>query len=248
VSEDSARTIVRQALLDQYKSRYPTLKEISVSPSKLPNRTDWIFTYEDSLKRGLKEGSPRMDITVRGKELAGIKSYLFIPEETQRLFDKQSQMAVVLRIIGSILVFGFLIFAAVQGILAFSRNQLDKRVLLRVFLMLAVLYLARGITTWDYNEGQLFNPIQPYNNQLISFIVSFLVGFLFQNGFIAALAPWPFIGYSTTPPGILAQYKRIWHYPDPVNQTAGFSPDNRLSEGSGLDLWTFGIWFYGGST
>ena len=192
VSEDSARTIVRQALLDQYKSRYPTLKEISVSPSKLPNRTDWIFTYEDSLKRGLKEGSPRMDITVRGKELAGIKSYVFIPEETQRLFDKQSQMAVVLRIIGSILVFGFLIFAAVQGILAFSRNQLDKRVLLRVFLMLAVLYLARGITTWDYNEGQLFNPIQPYNNQLISFIVSFLVGFLFQNGFIAALAAMAF--------------------------------------------------------
>jgi len=192
LSEDAAREIVKQAILKQYPARLPFLKEISVSPSKLPKRMDWVFTYEDSLSYGLKEGKARMDFTIRGDELAGIRNYVFIPEKTQRLFDKQSQLATILRIIGTILTIGFLIFAAVQCILAFSRNQLDKAVLLRVFLMLAIFYLARGITTWDYNEGQWFNPIQPYNNQLITFVVSFLVGFLFQNGFIAALAAMAF--------------------------------------------------------
>lgn len=192
VSEDSARAIVQQAILKQYVSRYPNLKEISVSPSKLPKRTDWVFSYEDSQTYGLKEGKARMDFTVRGDELAGIKSYVFIPEETQRQFDKQSQMAFVLRMIGIIMLFGFFVFAAAQGILAFSRMQMDKRVLLRVFLILAVLFVASYISTWNYKEGQLFNPIQPYNNQLITSIISFLVGFLFQNGFIAALAAMAF--------------------------------------------------------
>lgn len=192
LSEDAAREIVKQAILKHYPVRLPSLKEISVSPSKLPKRTDWVFTYEDSLTYGLKEGKARMDFTVRGDELAGIKTYVFIPEKTQRLFDKQSQLATILRIAGTILVIGFLIFAAVQCILAFSRNQIDKGVMIRVFVMLALLYLARGITTWDYNEGQWFNPIQPYGNQLITFLVSFLVGFIFQNGFIAALAAMAF--------------------------------------------------------
>jgi|GEM_PF-1677133 len=188
LTEDAARAIVQQAILKQYPARLPFLKEISVSPSKLPKRMDWNFTYEDSMTYGLQEGKARMDFTVRGDELAGIKSYVFIPEATQRLFDKQSQLAQILKFIGLFLTIGFLVFAAVQCILAFSRMQIDKSVMLRVFLMLAVFYLARGVTTWDYNEGQWFNPIQPYNNQLITFIISFLVGFLFQNGFLAALA------------------------------------------------------------
>ncbi len=188
LSEDAARQIVQQAILKQYSARLPFLKEISVNPSKLPKRSDWVFSYEDSLSYGLKEGKARMDFTVRGDELAGIRSYVFIPEKTQRLFDKQSQLADILRFIGIFLVIGFLVFAAVQCILAFSRNQLDKSVLLRVFVMLAVFYLARAITTWDVNEGEWFNPIQPYGNQLITYLISFLVGFIFQNGFIAALA------------------------------------------------------------
>jgi hypothetical protein len=192
LSEDAAREIVKQAILEQYPARLPFLKEISVNPSKLPKRTDWVFTYEDSLTYGLKEGKARMDFTVRGDELAGIKTYVFIPEKTQRQFDKQSQLADILRFIGHFLVIGFLIFAAVQCILAFSRMQIDKRVLLRVFLMLALLYLARFVSTWNLNEGEWFNPIQPYGNQLITYIISLLVGFIFQNGFIAALAAMAF--------------------------------------------------------
>lgn len=188
VSEDSARAIVNQAILEQYPARLPFLKEISVSPSKLPKRMDWYFTYEDSLSYELKEGKARMDFTIRGDELAGIRNYVFIPEKTQRLFDKQSQLADILEFIGTFLVIGFLVFAAVQCILAFSRMIIDKSVMLRVFLMLAIFYIARFVTTWDYNEGQWFNPIQPYNNQLITYVISLLVGFLFQNGFIAALA------------------------------------------------------------
>lgn len=236
LSEDEARKIVQDALLKQYSLRMQQFDEVAVKPNKLPKRTDWLFTYEDKADYGLKNGKARMDFWVRGDKLAKTKSYIFIPEATQRLFDQQKQPIDIIFYLRSILIAAFFIFAAIHGIFALGREKTkkdettkdnikglisvtgkkmgsSKNLILNIFLVLAALDIIRIVATWDVLENYWFDPIQPYTNQFVTFVLFQLIQVLFLNGFIALMAGMTFrTGYERQNPKLMFSHV-LWVLP-----------------------------------
>src|SRR5207244_7904230 len=122
------------------------LTEVSVVPSKLPKRTDWLFTFADR-SRTLPRGELRLSTRIAGEEVADVRRFVFVPEDWERSERNAQIIATVVQGAGLLLTIAIGLAGAITAIVSWSRHRFSVRVGLAVtgtFICLAAIPLING--------------------------------------------------------------------------------------------------------
>lgn len=188
-SEYSARGIAQEFLKSLNPENYENMKEISAIPLKLPKRTDWVFTWQDTGLQDLQAVQGRISITVNGNGISRVKRHIFITEELQRSIYDKSQKAMISRISSKLLFAIFFVLLFVIGLFKWSRKEVDIPTLILVLAILIPLGAISSILNWQ-QQSLYFSTTEPYSNQMISTILALMMKYIFISGAAAITLAW----------------------------------------------------------
>jgi len=142
------------------------LKKISVIPQKMPNRTDWTFTWADTLRYPLNAGEGRLNVTISGNEVSRYNpGYIHIPEQWDREERNRETLLSLIQILSVVLLFILLIIMAVSAYQEETHDQFPKK----VWVILGGIVLLAGLfhmwNTWPVTRFNL-NPAEPLQGQI----------------------------------------------------------------------------------
>ncbi|MBD3224793.1 MAG: CPBP family intramembrane metalloprotease, partial [Caldithrix sp.] len=183
---DSTRRIAQSFIKEKYELDTANLKEVSATPSKLPNRTDWTFTYADTGHYPLDQGQARIDVKIAGSRVVDGYRYVHAPEDWQRNERNQQSLMSVFGSLRNIITLLLFLTGIVIAIIYWSRKQFS----VRVFLAFLVLVLGlRLIDLFNGLPGSMagFSTAEPYQNQLLTAIALPIIGFLFISAAVGLL-------------------------------------------------------------
>jgi len=167
LDESGARDIARQALRDrtQLDAERGQAREVSARPEKLASRTDWTFTFADTTVAPLPQGEARIDVRLAGDEVAAVRRYVFVPEDWERRERAAGTRSVIVRILAGILFGGLLLWAAIIGVILWSRGRYSPLVFLLGAALMLIAAVANGANGWPAIMASL-STAQPLPLQL----------------------------------------------------------------------------------
>lgn len=165
------------------------LKEISVVPSKLPNRTDWTFTWNDTSDYLLKSGQTRLKIVISGDQIGQVSRFVFIPEDAQRQIDHSAQLTFPYQLLTTVLSMMFAIAAVIFAVIMWSKGEFDWKIFLLILLIMSSLTVAVALVNWRTQVGE-FNTSQPLANQKVGLIIGIVLKSVFLSAAVALINGW----------------------------------------------------------
>lgn len=103
----------------------------------MPNRTDWTFTWADTLRYPLNAGEGRLNVTISGNEVSRYNpGYIHIPEQWDREERNRETLLSLIQILSVVLLFILLIIMAVSAYQEETHDQFPKK----VWVILGVLF------------------------------------------------------------------------------------------------------------
>ena len=159
---------------------------MSARPAKRKARTDWTFTYADTSLPPLAQGELRVEVELAGDAVAGVRRFVFVPEQWDREQRSAETRNLILRIIVGVVFGGLLVSAAVAGVIAWSRGKYTPRLFFSVAAIMLVLSLASALNAWPSVQAQLRTEI-PLPIQLLIAIGGGLVALVITSS-LAGLA------------------------------------------------------------
>jgi hypothetical protein len=193
LTRQEAQTIVDSALLAGFSLKTEELKEISVTPEKQENRTDWEFIYADTTRFPLQEGQGRYQIEIAGDEVTNAYSFVYVPEEWMRNYKESQNKKSVIRTVSTILIVGTIILGLVLAIIRWTRKKFNTRIFIQLAVFLGLLYILENWLSWP-------NIMAGYSTQvpMSNFITTVFIGLavsgifftLFYGIFIASTPGW----------------------------------------------------------
>ncbi|PWT82049.1 MAG: hypothetical protein C5B57_09365 [Blastocatellia bacterium] len=199
LEEASARQMARRALGDRFRVDAESLSEVSAVPSKLPMRTDWLFTFADRV-RTLPQGELRLSVHIIGDEVADTRRFVFVPEDWERSQRNAETIASVVQGSGILLSIVIALSGAIAAIVSWSR----RRFAIRLFLAVSAALLCVTISTMLNGFPSLMAALstsQPLQLQIAVLLLSSAVGLAIQStaaGLVAGALP------TWAPPGRIA--------------------------------------------
>lgn len=167
LTESQAREIANRRLRTQWPERFPALSELSVSPSKRPNRTDWSFTFYQTNCPGFTNQELRIGLSLADGRVAGFGTYCNVPESWVRQesrqraqYDIAESVCKIVKVMAIIMLMGAVIFAV-------SRGKFNWRMAVFLAIIITGLGLLDFANSWVTAVAD-FSPIQPYGHQLLS--------------------------------------------------------------------------------
>ncbi|MDZ4122099.1 MAG: CPBP family intramembrane glutamic endopeptidase, partial [Candidatus Cloacimonadaceae bacterium] len=189
--EATAREIARNYLQQINPEILPTLKEVSAQPTKLPNRTDWLFTWQDESHPDLADAQARISVAIAGQQVSSLRYYVFIPEVHEREITSSLQKASTLVTSSYVLFTLFLLSAVVFGLIKWSKGELPVRMFFGVFIVLIIIGLGATFDSWHLLVGE-FSTVEPYTNQIVVALIGITMKFIFLYGAVALIFAWGF--------------------------------------------------------
>ena len=183
LSAEEARQLAYATVRTRFGLDAPRLREVAVSPSKLPARTDWLVTFEDRSPPALSQGELRVSVAIAGGEVTDAWRFVHVPEEWERAERERRTAAGVFNAAGTALLGGLLLGFAAVTLVAWSRGGARVHDPLRLFLVLGGV---RGLAFANEWPARLagFSTAQPFGLQAAQLAVALLVG----AGVVAAIA------------------------------------------------------------
>jgi hypothetical protein len=174
LTADEARTLARQAAQARLALDPATLREVSVTPSKLPARTDWLVTFGDRSRPALPQGELRIAVAIAGSEVSDTRQFVHVPEQWQRDLRDRRTVAGVVNAAGIAVIGGLLLGFATITLIAWSRGHAPDGRPLHLFLLLA------GVRALDFANGWParlagFSTAQPFTLQAVQLAVGLFV-------------------------------------------------------------------------
>ena len=175
LTEDQARALARATAHERFALDPAKLREVSVAPSKLPARTDWLVTFADASRPPLPQGELRLAVAIAGNEVTDAWRFVHVPETWQRQIRDRRTLAGVVNAAGIALLGALVLGFAATTLVAWSRGQSPGRGPLYLFLLLA------GARALDFANGWParlagFSTAQPFPLQAAQLAVGLLVG------------------------------------------------------------------------
>jgi len=193
LQQSVAQQIADSVLTSTYGLQRTNLSEISVSPEKQENRTDWEFIYADTTAYPLKQGQGRYLIDIAGNEVTQTYSYVHVPEEWIRNYKEKNSKIAVIKTIGNILVIGTILFGLVLGIIRWTRKKFNLKLMLYFTGLFGLFYLLKVVTNWPTMLAGYSTQV-PMGNFIVTMLISLsIVGIfmsLFNGIFVAATPGW----------------------------------------------------------
>jgi hypothetical protein len=167
LDESAARDLARRALRDraQLDATAGQAREVSARPAKLKARTDWTFTFADTTITPLPQGEARIDVTIAGDEITGVRRYVYVPEEWSRQQRAAGIRSTIARIFAGVLFGGLLVAAAVIGVIVWSRGRYTPLVFLLGTTLMLGASLVNAANGWPAIMASL-STAQPLPLQL----------------------------------------------------------------------------------
>lgn len=182
LTQIEAQKIADKALNQHFSIDRTELKEISVSPEKLENRTDWEFTYADTANFLLDRGQGRYTVEVSGKEVTNVYSYVHIPEEWERSYNDARSKKTVIRTVGNILVAGIIFMGLILAIIRWTRKKFHLKIFIRFTLLFALLF---ALDNWINRDSLIagYNTQVPLQNYITTLLISITISGVFFSLF-----------------------------------------------------------------
>jgi hypothetical protein len=191
LSQEEAQKIADAAIDLKYSINRRHLQEISVSPEKLANRTDWEFIYADTLNFPLEEGQGRYEVEISGNEVTNLYRYVHVPEDWSRQYkDEQSKKSIV-QTIGNIVVAGALFFLVILGIIRWTRKKFHLEIFIRITLFFLLLFALETWLGWDSLLSS-YNTRVPMGNFITMMLIGTVISgtiFSLLNGIMLGATP-----------------------------------------------------------
>lgn len=184
LQKDSAQLLVDAFLLNESGKKKEDLKEISVSPGKLENRTDWEFIYADTLNYPLGKGQGRMLVKISGNEVSRFLRYVYVPEDWIRDYKNKESKQSVVKYAGQVLLIGIIVFGLILGIIRWTRKKFSFKVFLTAFAFFILLFVFDTMNNWKTVLSDYPTEL-PFGNFMTMMIVSLSVSGLFLSLFNA---------------------------------------------------------------
>lgn len=211
LGEVQARALALRTIQERFSLEPAKLREVSASPSKLPARTDWVFTFEDltvppiplpgSTDRSAR-AEARVEVAIAGREVVRARPFIHLPEQWERRRRAEQTTARIVQIISSALTIGLVVTAAILAIIAWSRGRFARPVFLAVGGLVLLVSAAGAVNEWPSLVAQLLTQL-PFRLQLAMLLGAGTVALLVMAGALGlaagALPRW------MGPPGLLAE-------------------------------------------
>jgi hypothetical protein len=167
--EAEARARANTAIEDSYGLDAANLREVSAEPSKLPERTDWTFTYSDDASFPLDEGEARLSVEIAGDEVVDMSRFVHVPEEWLRAErDRRTTAQTVQALCTGIVVAAFVI-GLIFAIVVWSRGRFAAGVFLGFGLLLLAVNTIDLLNSWP-SVVFSFSTAQPFALQAALFV------------------------------------------------------------------------------
>jgi len=177
LSLNEARKKALEALYNDFNIAPGSATEISASPKKLPERTDWTFIYRIVSPVDLKDGQQRITISLAGNEVNDAYRSIFVPETWKRNYTEQKAFKDIITTIADFIFIIIMICAIALLTSHFNFHYFSWQTFLIFFTILFVKSFIQFFNIWPTNEIQ-FSTIEPFNHQLwqtvlLIFMISF---------------------------------------------------------------------------
>lgn len=167
--QTEAREVALKGIEKKYHLNPLRLKEVSSTPSKLPNRTDWVFIFSD-LDTPLKMGDVRVGARIAGNQVESTRRFVFVPEAWSRQERNRENLINIVRIFSTLFIFGVMAYGVIQAILHWIHRRFSMRTFLWVFGSLVGLSLLHLANTFPSQFAAQFSTQEPKLNQIVSML------------------------------------------------------------------------------
>lgn len=189
LTKNEALDISNNELEKFYKLNIDELTEISASPSKLPERTDWHFTYSDTVNYKLQKGEMRYFTHIAGDKTIAIGKFLFVPEDWTRSYENKTRTPIVISNLFNMIYILILFSATILAIIFWSKKQFNIFFFIILLVFSTVIVLLKNILGFPLQMAR-FSTSQPWNNQLSLVLSSSIVTSIIGSIFIGITAGW----------------------------------------------------------
>jgi membrane protease YdiL (CAAX protease family) len=186
LEEQEARSLALEALRSRQGVTTARAREISAEETARPNRTDWTFTFAATEGYPLEVGEGRWTVRIVGDEVAGVRSFVHVPEEWQREWRSRGEARLLALLpLGAFLLF-LLLAAGVVGLVKGARGNLDRGPFLALGGALLVAGALTSLNEWPGALGG-FTAEEAFMNQVGMAVFGTLLGIGSVAGGIALL-------------------------------------------------------------
>lgn len=189
LDESAARARALEWVLAHDPMILAQLQEISVVPNKLPNRTDWSFTWKDTSAYLLKSGQARLNILIMGDQIGQVSRFVFIPEDAQRQIDHSAQLTFPYQLLSTVLIMMFIVAAVIFAVIMWSNKEFDLKAFLIVLIIMSSLTVAVALVNWRTQVGE-FSTSEPLANQKVALIIGIVLKSVFLSAAVALINGW----------------------------------------------------------
>lgn len=174
LEKDQAKILADKKIEEFYNLDPAQLKEVSATPKKLENRTDWNFIYADTVNYVLEKGEGRLGVRIRGDEVSDFYGIVHIPEEWDRNYtEKNKKMDIFNGIFRGILVLMFIV-GIVFSIISWSRNEFSKKTFIKFLLLVFGLVIFSQINGWNSVIAGIPTS-QPFQNVILIVVIGLII-------------------------------------------------------------------------
>ena len=177
--ENEAKAIALHSIQKIYGLSESQIKSISSSDSKLPERKDWNFIFQDPSIQ-LSQGEARILAVVSGNEMTHLSRYIFIPEEWMRTERNKSNHLGDLHLI-SIVALAFIAFIAfVHGITRWTKRCFHFDAFWRTSL---IIFALQAISIFNLIPNQIaqLSTVEPKMNQILTLFLFTTLKVIFSS-------------------------------------------------------------------
>jgi len=187
LEKEDALKLCKKSLQNVYEINVDVLSEKLASPTELPNRRDWKFTFIDSVNYKFPQSELRYDVVISGDLPTNVVRNIHPSEGWLRRERNEQKVAGTLRTFLHILVLLFYFTAVVIGIVKWTKKEFSLR---KFFLFFGVLFISKFFAFWNNWPSIMagFSTSAPLNNQIFTTILSALIGMLFVSFALAVIA------------------------------------------------------------
>jgi hypothetical protein len=163
LAEPTAEKKVHELFNSVYTVDPKMLSKISAESTKQPERTDWVFKYQDT-NVVLPEGQARFQVDLSGDTVADYQRLIFVPESWQRTQQEKETIYHIIALYAKMILIGAL---AVFGLII-ARRWRRMSIPYHVFFVIAGMVFIKGIgqllNVWPLIEAT-FVTSEPYLHQ-----------------------------------------------------------------------------------
>ena len=205
LTKEKARIVAHNYLKNELKNNPENFSEIKAIAEKLPNRTDWLFTFADKKINIPDQGQARITIEISGDTVTDARTYIHIPEEWKRHKELVNGRIEIMKKICS-LFFTVLFLMSLIIVLSNFATKFSILLVAIIGFFLFTLSLASFVGLWPYIVSK-FNTSQPVADQSFRILSSTLTSLFSRAGILGVL-----IALITTMRTIYATSKKHFNY------------------------------------